>query len=202
MDNNDVFFDEPFPPPNKGQPYKYTKPADNFRPLVPSTTSILYLAVITPHTDKYSIHGPAPSFSHLLPKISKLCSDSPSALDKLEALQYTDPDVWDELHPKPAFSSTGFTTFVIDGQRGTYTVLEILREENSKVRELFPAPVYTVTRHGPLVHTYTGVGMKTKLDIAKGVAATSTLVGSYVDRKDAQLAARMTMDQFGRRGEG
>ncbi|KAF1922838.1 uncharacterized protein M421DRAFT_104806 [Didymella exigua CBS 183.55] len=194
MDNNDIFFDDPSPPSGRGQPYKYTKPADDFRPLPPSSTAVLYLAIITPHTDKYEIHGPAPSFSHLLPKIAELCSDSPPALDKLEDLQYTAADVWDERVAKPHFAEQGFTTFVVEGQRGTYTVLEVLREENGRVRDVLPAPVYTVTRHGPLVHTYTGVGMKMKLDVAKGMAATSTLVGSYVERKDAQLAARMTME--------
>lgn len=194
MGNDDLFFDDPSPPPAKGQPYKYIKPTDNFRPLIPSATQVLYLAVITPHTDKYEIHGPAPCFSHLLPKISSLCSDSPSALDKLESLQYSAPDVWGETAPNPAFEKEGFTTFVIDGQRGTYTVLEILREANTRVRDVLPAPVYTVTRHGPLVHKYSGVGGKAKLQKAEGVAATSTLVGSFVKKKDAQRAARMTMD--------
>lgn len=194
MDNDDLFFDDPSPPPARGQPYKYIKPTDNFRPLVPNATSVLYLAIIRPHTDEYEIHGPASCFSHLLPKISDLCSDSPSALDKLESLQYTVPDVWGDQTLNPAFQKQGFTTFVIEGQRDTYTVLEILREENEKVREVLPAPVYTVTRHGPLVHTYSGVGDKAKLQKAEGVAATSTLVGGYVERKDAQLAARMAMD--------
>ncbi|KAF3042941.1 hypothetical protein E8E12_007927 [Didymella heteroderae] len=180
MDNDDIFFDDPSPTPSKGQPYKYSKPADKFCPLSSSPTSIFYLAIITPHTDKHEIHGPAPCFSQLLPKISEVCSDSPSALDKLESLQYSAPDVWGEQTANPRFKKEGFTTFVVEGQRGTYTVLEILREENAKVREVLPAPVYTVTRHGPLVHTYSGVGGKTKLESAKGVAATSMLVGSYV----------------------
>ncbi|KAF3039616.1 hypothetical protein E8E11_003598 [Didymella keratinophila] len=194
MDHDDLFFDDPAPSPAKGQPYKYIKPADNFRPLIPAATSVLYLAITTPHTDKYEIHCPASCFSYLLPKITDLCSDSPSALDKLESLQYSAPDVWGDQAFNPAFEKEGFTTFVIEGQRGTYTVLEILREKNEKVREVLPAPVYTVTRHGPLVHTYSGVGGKAKLQKAEGVAATSTLVGSFVKRKDAQLAARMTMD--------
>ncbi|KAL1646226.1 hypothetical protein SLS61_007891 [Didymella pomorum] len=96
----------------------------------------------------------------------------------------------------PSFEKEGFTTFVIEGQHGTYTVLEVLREENDKVREVLPAPVYTVSRHGPLVHRYSGVGGKAKLQKAEGIATTSTLIGSYVERKDAQLAARMTMDML------
>lgn len=196
MDNSDIYFDDLCPSPNKSQPYKCTKPTDDLHSLPSSKNLVLYLAVITPHTDRYEIHGPAPSFAHLLPKIKDLCSDSPSALDKLEALQYTPADVWGERVENAKFADEGFTKFVVEGQRGTYTVLEILREENADVRGVLPASVYTVTRHGPLVYTYTGLGMKTKIGVAKGVAATSTLVGSFVERKEAQAAARTTMDSL------
>lgn len=192
-DNNDMFFYDLSPPAGSAQPYTYIKPLDDFHPLPLDQKSVLYLAVTTPHTDKYEIYGPVPNFSHLLPLISDLASDSPSALDKLEALQYT-LDEFGEQCPNPAFTQHGFTTFVIEGQRGTYTVLEVLRERNEKVAEVLPAPVYTVTRHGPLVHTFSGVGMKTKLGVAKGIAATSTLVGSFVERKDAVAMARRAMD--------
>ncbi|KAF2632910.1 hypothetical protein BU25DRAFT_470947 [Macroventuria anomochaeta] len=196
MDNNDIFFHDPSPNSSDAQPFKYTKPADDFRLLSLSPSSVLYLAVITPHKDKYEIHGPVSSFDQMLPKIEEIASDSPSALDKLEALQYSAPDVWGEQEKNTDFEKEGFTTFVVDGQRGTYTVLEILREQNPKVRETLPAPVYTVTRHGPLIHTFSGVGVKTKVDVAKGVAATSTLVGSFVERKDAKTAAKVTMDML------
>ncbi|KAJ8117570.1 hypothetical protein OPT61_g1259 [Boeremia exigua] len=194
MDNNELIFHDIPPSQCNNQPSQYTKPPDNFRPLVLSPSSILYLAVISPHTDKYEIHGPVPCFSRLLPMITELASDSPSALDKLESLQYFAEDVWGERKENTAFEKQGFTTLIIEGQRGTYTVLEVLREENAKVKEVLPAPVYTVTRHGPLVHTFIGVGTKSKLGVAKGVAATSTLVGSFVDRKDAESAAKATMD--------
>lgn len=195
---DDIFFYDPSPLPSNPntKPLRYTKPADDFRPLQTSASSLLYLAVTTPHTDSYEIHGPVASFDQLLTKIEEIASDSPSALDKLETLQYTAPDVWGEQEKNPNFERDGFTTFVVDGQRGTYTVLEILHEQNPKVREVLPAPIYTVTRHGPLIHTFSGVGLKTKLDIAKGVAATSTLVGSFVERKDAVAAAKITMDRL------
>ncbi|KAH6642076.1 hypothetical protein C7974DRAFT_420416 [Boeremia exigua] len=201
MDNSDVFFHGSPPSSSNDQPYKYTKPVDDFRPLVLSPTSVLYLAVITPHTDSYEIHGPVTNFSSLLPKITELASDSPSALDKLEALEYSAADVWGTSQLNPDFATQGFTTFVIEGQRDTYTVLEVLREANARVREVLPAPVYTVTRHGPLIHTFSGIGAKMKLGVAKGVAATSTLVGSFVDRKDAKAAAGAAMD-FMTGGEG
>ena len=196
MDNDDIFFYDPSPLQSTPKPSRYTKPADDFRPLAATPSSVFYLAIITPHTDTYTIHGPVSAFSQLLPKIEELASDSPSALDKLEALQYSAPDVWGESVKNEAFEREGFTTFVIEGQRGTYTVLEVLREQNKKVRDVLPAPVYTVTRHGPLVHTFSGVGAKARLDVAKGVAATSALVGSYVERKDAMTAAKITMDML------
>lgn len=199
--NSDKFFHDLSPPAGNAQPYTYTKPLDDFRPPAFTPTSVLYLAVITPHTDRYETHGPVANFSHLLPVINDLASDSPSALDKLEALQYSTPDVWGERRLNPSFAEHGFTTFVVEGQRGTYTVLEVLRELNPKVAEVLPAPVYTVTRHGPLVHTFSGVGKTTKLDAAKGVAATSTLVGSFVERGDAMVAAKGAMDGLVR-GEG
>jgi hypothetical protein len=196
--DNDIFFYDPSPLPSNPNPnpLKYTKPADDFRPLQTSTSSVLYLAVTTLHTDSYEIHGPVASFDQLLAKIEEIASDSPSALDKLEALQYTAPDVWGEREKNPNFERDGFTTFVVEGQRGTYTVLDILREQNPGVREVLPAPVFTVTRHGPLIYTFSGVGLKTKLGVAKGVAATSMLVGSFVERKDAMTAAKVTMDML------
>lgn len=194
MNNNDIFFDEPVPPAVSAQPYTYTKPTDDLRALTLAPSSVLYLAVIIPHMDKYEIHGPVTSFSHLLPTINDLASNSPSALDKLDDLQHTPPDAWGERHPNPTFARHGFTTFIIEGQRGTYTVLEVLREQNARVRDVLPAPVYVITRHGPLVHTFSGVGIKAKLDVAKGIAATSTLVGSFVERKLAKRAAREAMN--------
>ncbi len=192
MDNSTIFFYDT--PPILSQTPTFTKPNDDFKPLSVTSSSVFYLAVITPHTDKYEVHGPVPSFAHLLPTIEDIVSDSPSAIDKLDALQYTALDVWGEQTKIDKFKDEGFHTLVVDGQRGTYTVLEVLREENKTVREALPAPVYVVTRHGPLFHPSAKVGTAVKLGNAKGDAATSTLVGSFVDRADAQTAANKAMD--------
>lgn len=194
MDNNDIFFDDPSPTPNSDQPPKYTKPTDDFRPLLTTPSSVLYLAVTTPHTDTYEIHGPATSFAQLLPTINDIVSNSPSAIDKLETLAHSAPDAWGSRTTNTAFEHHGFTTLIVDGQRGTATVLDILREHNPAVRAVLPAPVYTVSRHGPLVHGFVGVGAASRLGPAVGVAATSALVGSFVERGEAVAAARAVMD--------
>ncbi|KAJ4332714.1 hypothetical protein N0V95_009602, partial [Ascochyta clinopodiicola] len=140
MDNNTIFFSD-LPPTPTTQPPQYTKPPDDLRPLPSTSTSVLYLTTTTPHTDTFTIHGPVPKFTHLLPLIRDLTSSSPSAIDKLDALSHTTPDAWGEQTPDPAFEEDGFRTFVIEGQRATYTVLHVLREENAAVREALPAPV-------------------------------------------------------------
>lgn len=192
MDNNTVFFHDAAPA--SPLPPTYTKPTDDFRPLDLSPFSILYLAVITPHTDKYQLHGPVTSFTQLLPTISDIVSNSPSAIDKLSSLQYTAPDVWGAQEPNEHFTTHGFTTFLVQGQRDTYTVLHMLHASNPPVHALLPAPVFTITRHGPLVHTYTGLGTASKLGPAVGYAATSALVGSFVGRGEARDAARSAME--------
>ncbi|KAF9700290.1 hypothetical protein EKO04_001922 [Ascochyta lentis] len=196
MDNNDIFFNDPSPTPIDAQPPKYTKPTDDFRPLPSSDSDVFYLAITTPHTDTYTIHGPVPTFSHLLSLIEDITSNSPSAIDKLESLAYTDADVWGEQTADTAFEKNGFRTFVVEGQRGTYTVLHILSASNSAVRNALPAPVYTVTRHGPLVYPVSGVRAGTKMGVARGFAATSALVGSFVDGEDARRAARGAMERL------
>lgn len=201
MDNHTIFFHDPSPTITNIQPLKYTKPPDDFRSLHSSDSSIFYLAVTTPHTDTYTLHGPVSSFSHLLPTITAIVSDSPSALDKLENLQYSVPDVWGRRRKIKGFETHGFRTLVVEGQYGTYTVLEVLTVQNDEVKNALPRPLYTVTRHGPLVHAFEGVGARAKLGVAKGVAATSALVGSYTERKDAQAAAKMAMEEM-IKGEG
>jgi hypothetical protein len=162
------------PPPKSG------KPTDDFStpPLTPNT--VFYLATIAPHTDTYSMHGPVTSFQHLLPKINEVVSNSPSAIDKLDALA-TIEDVWGETEPNHDFAERGFGTFVVDGQRGVYTVLKVLREENAAVLDELPSPVYTVTAHGPLTHDN------------NGHVKTTRLVRSFVDRKEAKQAAEAEM---------
>ncbi|KAF2126509.1 hypothetical protein P153DRAFT_322473 [Dothidotthia symphoricarpi CBS 119687] len=161
------------------------KPKDDFRSPSASTNTIYYLGIIAPHTDNYTVHGPVTSFLHLLPKIEEIVSNSPSAIDKLDDLRWVE-DVWGEREPNVGFEK-GFRTFVVDGQRGIYTVLRILTEKNQVVHEVLPAAVYTVTAHGPL----TNASVK-----AKGYASTSRLVGSFVERADAKAAATEAMQEL------
>ncbi|KAF2997119.1 hypothetical protein E8E13_004392 [Curvularia kusanoi] len=194
MDTNAIFFSDPSPTSTSTQPLAYLKPRDDYHPVPHSTSSIFYLAVTTPHTDTYMLHGPVRSFSALLPTITALASDSPSALDKLENLSYSAPDVWGNRTTRASFLTHGFRTLIVDGERGTYTVLQVLTEENAGVKDVLPAPVYTVTRHGPLVYAYDGLGAKARLGAARGVAASSELVGCFAERKEAVSAARKAMD--------
>jgi hypothetical protein len=165
------------------------KPADDFSTPPVGTHTIFYLATIAPHTDTYTIYGPVTSFQHLLPKINEVVSNSPSAIDKLDALA-TIEDVWGETEPNHDFAERGFKTFVVDGQRGVYTVLKVLREENAAVFEELPSPVYTVTTHGPLTHEN------------KGQVKTTRLVGSFVDRKEAKKVAGFEMETLVEDEEG
>ena len=89
--------------------------------------------------------------------------------------------MWGEKEANLEFAERGFGTFVVEGQRGIYTVLKILREENRAVREELPAPVYVVTAHGPLVN-----------DV--GYVATTRLVGAFVGQQDAKRAALGAME--------
>lgn len=158
-------------------------PTDDFTtpPLLPNT--IFYLATIAPHTDTHTITGPVTSFTHLLPAIESTVNNSPSAIDKLDALR-TIEDVWGDTEPNWDFEERGFTTFVVKGQRGTYTVLRILREENPDVFANLPCPVYTITTHGPLNSE------------GKGYADRTKLVGSWVERKDAREVAEKCMGEM------
>jgi hypothetical protein len=173
----------------------YTKPIDDFTAPPLTEYTIFYLAVIAPHTDSYTLHGPVKDFPHLLPKIEQLVSNSPSAIDKLENLRNIE-DVWGDVEENVDFQERGFQTFVIEGQRGIYTVLKILREENMDAFYELPSPVYTVTSHGPLVHAITSAGGTSFNTGAKGYAATSKLVGTRVDRKDAKKAAHKAMREL------
>jgi hypothetical protein len=166
------------------------KPNDDFSttPLTPFT--IFYLAIIKPHTDTYEILGPCTSFSHLLPKISEIVSNSPKAIDKLEAIRFIS-DVWGDKEANEEFAERGFGTFVVDGQRGVYTVLKVLREENKEVRDELPSPVYTITTHGPLTHKGN-----------KGLVATTKLLGSFVNQAEAKGAAGKAMRDLVRGEKG
>jgi hypothetical protein len=182
------------------QPLPYTKPQDNFSPLPVSASTVFYLAVTAPHTDTYVVHGPAPSFADLIPTITHIASDSPRGLEKLEKISVID-DAYRE-RDNPAFIANGFHKIILDGQRGVYTVLEVIAVDNAEVKALLPAPVYTVISHGPLTNTeslansFSDEGGKSKVVAGHGRAATSALVGSFAERNAALEAAKTVMDEL------
>jgi hypothetical protein len=155
----------------------FAKPNDDFStpPLAPDTVF-------------YEIFGPETTFAALLPKVIDIVSNSPKAIDKLDAIRDI-TDVWGDSEPNLEFAEMGFKTFVVEGQRGIYTVLEILREENKTVKEELPSPVYVITSHGPLVD-------------GKGYVETTKLIGSYVDQKEAQDMAEKVMEDLVRGEKG
>lgn len=169
------------------------KPADDFTTYPSTPTTVFYLAVIKPHTDTYSVHGPVKKFTHLLPQIQDIVSNSPSAIDKLTLLSEGEEDVWGEREKNRDFEENGFGTFVVEGQRGVFTVLKIFREVNGEVHGALPAPVYTVIASGPLTMAPTYLQQVQVGGKPTGYAATTRLVGSFVDRSAAQSSARQTM---------
>jgi hypothetical protein len=180
---------------------KYTKPTDEFSTAPLSPNTIFYLLIIVPHTDTYTLHGPVTSFSYLVPKIKSIVSNSPKAIDKLDALRSIE-DVWGDTEPNHEYAERGFGTFIVEGQRGVYTVLQVLREENAAVYAELPSPVYTVTRHGPLIHSVTSASSTTIAKKAKGYVNTSKFVGTFVERKDAKSAAQEAMKEMTEGVEG
>lgn len=163
------------------------KPEDDFTTPITPLYTIHHLTITTPHTDTFTIHGPTRTFAPLLPTITTTIShsNSPRALKKLSTLSETSE-----------FQEKGFTTFVIDLERGGYTVLRIVRSLNIPVFDCLPAPVYVVTAHGPLLHDM-GTGVRTVASgKPKGVAATSQLIGSWVDVGGARKAAKEAMDEL------
>jgi hypothetical protein len=195
------FGDDPFPSyiAPKPSPATFTKPSDNFTvpPVTPNT--VFYLAIIKPHIDSHEIIGPAKEFKHLLPKIQDIVSNSPRAIDKLDELQHIE-DIWGEREKNTVFEQDGFDCFICEGQRGVYTVLKIIREVDAQVYENLPAPVYTIVTCGPLKHAPLPPRHRTTAPKAvelkpapKGYAATTRVVGSFVERNLAQEAAREAM---------
>jgi hypothetical protein len=53
-----------------------------------------------------------------------------------------------------------------------------------------------VTRHGPLVNTFSGEGFKPKVGAAKDLAATSAIVGCFAEKNAALEAAKNAMDRL------
>ena len=205
-DNDIVFFDETSakvtaPSSLPSQPLPYVKPADDLSPHTVTADTVFYLAVTAPHTDKYEVHGPASFFGALVPTIIDVASSSPPGLYKIEHLAEVDDEFGNRVENE-AFTDCGFHTMVLEGQRGAYTVLEVITEENAEVKALLPVPVYTVTRHGPLVNTFslvntfTGEGGKQNVGAAKGVAATSAIVSCFAEKKAALEAAKNAMDRL------
>ncbi|KAH9871450.1 hypothetical protein IAQ61_005629 [Plenodomus lingam] len=199
----EVFFEESMKtlsPPTISPP-TYQKPDDSLYPPAPAPHTTFYLSIIRPHTDTDTITGPVRSFAHLLPSISSIISNSPAAIDKLDNLRET-KDAWgDTYEVNDAFDINGFTTFVVDSQRGIYTVLQIHRRVDEAVFEHLPAPVYTVIASGPLVHSAMAVSLaadrrsagRSGMTKPRGYAATSRLIGSYVERGEAKRMAQGVM---------
>ncbi|KAF1944750.1 hypothetical protein EJ02DRAFT_463841 [Clathrospora elynae] len=79
----------------------------------------------------------------LIPKIQTVVSNSPSAIDKLEDLTNTE-DLWGAREKNESFEKGGFECFVVEGQRGKYTVLKTIREVDHDAFDNLPALVYTV----------------------------------------------------------
>jgi hypothetical protein len=184
------------------QAVPYIKPNDDFRHHPVTATTIFFLAITVPYTDTYTIFGPAPSFAGLRDKIMEIASDSPPGLTKLATISEIF-SLYGGREENPAYVTGGFRTMILDGQHGTYKVLQVLAVENAEVKSVvLPAPVFNVTRHGPIVNLLAGVGAKAKVIGEKGMAATSSFVGCYTKKEDAVEAAQKAMDQLVEGKEG
>jgi hypothetical protein len=190
------FSEDPLPLPSslsKPPAHGYAKPKDllNVPPVAPYT--LWYLAIIKPHTDSHETHGPVKKFAHLLPKIEEIVSNSPNAIDKLDELKEME-DVWGEREKNEEFFRSGFERFVVEGQRASFTVLEVIREVNRDVFENLPAPVYTVISSGPLEHAKVpkkgSKSGKFEARMPHGYARETRLLASYVEREAAHEKAR------------
>ncbi|KAF2825854.1 hypothetical protein CC86DRAFT_247202, partial [Ophiobolus disseminans] len=183
----DPFPTTPSPPP---APIN-DKPKDSFStpPLLPYT--LFYLATIRPHTDTHTIIGPVKAFLHLDAAIMSVVNTSPKAITKLSALRTID-DVWGDSEANAEFAERGFGTFVVEGQRGVYTVLKVLRQVSKRVWDALPSPVYTVTSHGPLTPSASKHSAQGNFGYAKG----TRLVGSFVERKAARKKAQEVMEEL------
>lgn len=176
-----------------------TKPTDDFTtpPLIPNT--IFFLSITTPKTDSFRLLGPVKSFASLIPDIESLVSNSPSAINKFEALR-TIEDVWGETEPNHEFAERGFSIFIVEGQREMYTVLKVERRVSKMVWKELPSPVYTVTRHGPLIQPTPSATISKSSSVPlpthKGYAQTSHLISSYVSRAAAKSAAESAMQSL------
>jgi hypothetical protein len=121
------------------------KPSDSLDVPAAAPSTIWYLSITKPHVDSHDIIGPTKAFRHLLPRIEAIVSNSPTAIDKLAQLKETE-DMWGETEPNEHFFNNGFEVFIVEGQRGSYTILKMIREINKSLI-FFPRQC---TRYFPL----------------------------------------------------
>ncbi|KAI4715141.1 hypothetical protein J4E89_000827 [Alternaria sp. Ai002NY15] len=192
--------DDEVMPFNKSTPIptpKVDKPVDELAFIDVEPNTIWYLSIIRPHIDSHELFGPAKAFRHLLPQIEDVVSNSPPAIDKLAVIKEKPNDDFlfeddedEEKEVDEEFLEKGFDTFIVEGQRGVYTILKMHREINKDVFDILPAPVYTIISAGPLAHaehsSSTSLSSKFEASKPKGYAATTKLHASYVDRADAK----------------
>jgi hypothetical protein len=212
--SKDIYFEgdpETLPFTTVIPPPKVEKPCDKLDFVDVKPNTIWYLSITKPHTDSNEIIGPAKAFRHLLPRIEEIISNSPNAIDKLEILKLKENDNFlfeetdgdddddEEKEVDEDFIEKGFDTFIVGGQRGTYTILKIYREINKDVFDMLPAPVYTIISAGPLAHAplptkatsaTTSLSSNFTASKPKGYAATTQLHASYVDRNEAKEDAK------------
>ncbi|RII20018.1 hypothetical protein CUC08_Gglean001417 [Alternaria sp. MG1] len=108
------------------------KPSDVLDVPAAAPSTIWYLSITKPHVDSHDIIGPTKAFRHLLPRIEAIVSNSPTAIDKLAQLKETE-DMWGETEPNEHFFNNGFEVFIVEGQRGSYTILKMIREINKSL---------------------------------------------------------------------
>jgi hypothetical protein len=193
------------------------KPSDILDVPAAAPSTIWYLSITKPHVDSHDIIGPTKAFRHLLPRIEAIVSNSPTAIDKLAQLKETE-DMWGETEPNEHFLNNGFEVFIVEGQRGSYTILKMIREINKEVFDILPAPVYTVISAGPLEHAVIPLKAKSSSSSSstsasasasksssaplsskfspgkpKGYAATTQLHGSFIERAAARETAKYIM---------
>jgi hypothetical protein len=204
---NDIYFEgdaEVLPFTTEIKPPTVEKPSDKLDFVDVKPNTIWYLSIIKPHTDSHEIIGPAKAFHHLLYKIEDVVSNSPKAIDKLELLKEKEDFLTGEKEIDEEFLEKGFEVFIVEGQRGSYTILKIHREINKEVFDILPAPVYTVISAGPLKHatipaksssssSSTSLSSKFTPGKPKGYASTTYLHGSYIDRAAAKEDAEHFM---------
>jgi hypothetical protein len=208
--SKDIYFegdDEVLPFTTPAPIPTFQKPSDILDVPAAAPNTIWYLSIIKPHTDSHDIIGPTKAFRHLLPRIEDIVSNSPRAIDKLAELKEME-DILGEKETNEDFFRDGFEIFIVEGQRGSYTILKIIREVNKDIFDILPAPVYTVISCGPLEHaavpakpssssskTTSSASLSSSFSPGKpkGYAMTTQLHGSYIERAAARATAEHIM---------